>query len=29
MSSGVLGVWGTGRLGDEIRDFRIIFGGGE
>jgi len=29
MSSGVLGVWGTGRLADEIRDFRIIFGGGE
>jgi len=26
LSSRVLGVWGTGRLGDEITGIRIIFG---
>jgi len=26
LSPRVLGVWGTGRLGDEMRGFRIIFG---
>jgi len=28
LSSRVLGVWGTGRFGDEKRGIRIIFGGG-
>ena len=26
LSSRVLGVWGTGRFGDEMRGIRIIFG---
>jgi len=26
MSPSVLGIWGTGRLGDEMRGIRIIFG---
>jgi len=26
LSPRVLGAWGTGRLGDEMRRFRIIFG---
>jgi len=28
LSSRVLGVWGTGRIGVKIRGFRIIFGFG-